>query len=96
MEAVLTANLTGVMPKGSLPQVEINLPDTLDAPVQAGQIIGTARLTAGGTVIAEVPLVASADVARDDFPARWHMYWRNWLGTPVASSTSPQQKCPEA
>ena len=96
VDAVLTADLTGVMPKGSLPQVEIDLPAALDAPVQAGQIIGTARLTAGGTVIAEVPLVASADIARDDFPARWHMYWRNWLGTPMASFTSPQQKSPEA
>jgi D-alanyl-D-alanine carboxypeptidase len=84
VEALLAADLTGVMPKGSLPQVEIGLPDALDAPIQAGQIIGTARMLAGGVVIAEAPLVASADVARDDFPARWHMYWRNWLGTPSA------------
>jgi len=84
VEAILTADLTGVMPKGTLPQVEIDLPDALDAPIQAGQIIGTARLTAGGVVIAETPLVASTDVARDDFPARWLMYWRNWLGTPQA------------
>ncbi len=83
VEALLTSDLTGVMPKGSIPQVEIDLPDALDAPVQAGQIIGTARLTAGGVVVAEAPLVAASDVARDDFPARWHMYWRNWLGTPA-------------
>ena len=84
VEALLTTDLTGVMPKGALPQVEVDLPDTLDAPIQAGQVIGTARLISGGTVIAEVPLAASTDVARDDFPARWLMYWRNWLGTPVA------------
>lgn len=82
-EAVLSADLTGVVAKGSIPQLEINLPDVLDAPIQAGQIIGTARMTAGGAIVAEVPLVAASDVARDDFPARWHMYWQNWLGTPL-------------
>ena len=84
VKACLTADLTGVVPRSSLPQVEIDLPDMLDAPIQTGQIVGTARLTAGGAVIAEVPLAASGDVARDDFPARWLMYWRNWLGTPQA------------
>ena len=84
VEAILSADLTGVVPKGSLPQIEIDLPDSLDAPIEAGQPIGMARLTAGGTIIAEVPLVAAEDVIRDDFPARWLMYWRNWLGTPLA------------
>jgi D-alanyl-D-alanine carboxypeptidase (penicillin-binding protein 5/6) len=84
VKVCLIADLTGVVPKGRLPQVEIDLPDMLDAPIQTGQIVGTARLTAGGAVIAEVPLAASGDVARDDFPARWLMYWRNWLGTPQA------------
>ena len=84
VDAVLSADLTGVVAKGSLPQVEIDLPDTLDAPIQAGQVIGTARLTAGGVVVAEAELLAASDVARDDFPARWQMYWRNWLATPAA------------
>ena len=78
-DATLAADLTGVVPKGSIPQVEIDLPAALDAPIYAGQTIGTARLTAGSTIIAEVQLVAAKDVARDDFPARWLMYWQNWL-----------------
>lgn len=82
VDAVLSADLTGVAAKGTLPQVEIDLPDTLQAPVYAGQIIGAARLTAGGITIAEVPIIAATDIARDDFPARWLMYWQNWLGTP--------------
>ncbi len=84
VDAVLADDLTGVMPKGTLPQVEIDLPQTLDAPIQAGQRIGTARLIANGITIAEVPLIASEDIARDDFPTRWLMYWRNWLGIPHA------------
>ena len=38
-----------------------------------------ARLISGGEVIAEVPLVADADVPRDDFPAHWRRIWENWL-----------------
>ena len=82
VDAVLASDLTGVMPKGTLPQVELELPDVLDAPVAAGQVIGKARLTANGVTIAEADVLAGQDVSRDDFPARWLMYWRNWLGTP--------------
>ena len=82
VDAILSTSLTGVVPKGSIPQIEVDLPATVDAPVQQGQILGTARLVCGGLTIAEVPLVAANDAVRDDFPARWLMYWRNWLGTP--------------
>ncbi len=84
VDVLLSGDLTGVAPKGSIPQIEIDLPDSVDAPVRAGQILGSARLVSGGAVVAEVPLIAAEDVARDDFPARWLMYWRNWLGTPAA------------
>ncbi len=84
VDALLADDLTGVIPKGSIPQVEIDLSDSIEAPVQAGQILGTARLVSNGVTVAEVPLIASDGVARDDFPARWLMYWRNWLGTPAA------------
>ena len=84
VEAILSADLMGVIAKGTVPSVEIDLPDSLDAPVEAGQKLGTARLLSGGLTVAEVDIVAAADVARDDFPARWLMYWRNWLGTPAA------------
>ncbi len=83
VEAVLSADLTGVVAKGSIPQVEIDLPDSLEAPVQKGQVLGTARLLSGGVTMAEASLLASGDAARDDFPSRWLMYWRNWLGTPL-------------
>ncbi len=82
VDAILSADLTGVVHKGQLPQVEIDLPETLDAPLAAGQVIGKARLTANGVTIAEAGILAGQDVERDDFPARWQMYWRNWLGTP--------------
>lgn len=79
VNVVLSEDLTGVVPKGSVARLELLLPDALDAPVLAGQPIGTAQLIAGGEPVAEVSLVAAASVARDDFPARWQMYWQNWL-----------------
>ncbi len=82
VDAALAADLTGVIAKGQIPQVEIDLPDTLEAPVSAGQVLGTARLAAGGLTIAQADIIAAENAARDDFPARWLMYWRNWLGTP--------------
>lgn len=79
VELILAQDLTGVAPKGSLPQVETELPDTLEAPVAAGQPLGSARLICGGETIAEAAIIAGDAVARDDFPARWQMYWQNWF-----------------
>ncbi len=78
VQAVLTADLTGVAPVNSLPHVEIDLPETLDAPVQAGDIIGEVRMVHQEHVLCAVPLAASNTVLRDDFPARWHIFLQGW------------------
>ena len=62
-----------------LAQLEAEGSEDLDAPVIRGTPLGVARLISGGEVIAEVPLVADADVPRDDFPAHWRRIWENWL-----------------
>ena len=59
--------------------MEIDLPDSVHAPVHAGDTLGTVRLVCQGEALCEVRLVASASVRRDDFPARWESYWQNWL-----------------
>lgn len=79
VSVLLSADLSGVVPRGSVPLVETELPDMPEAPVIAGQRLGTARLISGGQVIAEVPLVASDTVHRDDFPSRWERYWQDWF-----------------
>lgn len=76
--AVLTADLTGLVPKSALPDVEINLPETLDAPVKQGQYIGEVRMVCGNEVIATVPLAAAEDVRRDDFASRWEGFVAAW------------------
>ena len=78
VRALVQADLTGLVPHGALPQVEITLPDMLQAPVQAGQALGEVRLTVSGETVAASPLVAGETVPRDDFAARWRHYWRLW------------------
>ncbi len=84
VDAALAEDLTGVVARGSIAQVEIDLPETVEAPITAGQALGRARLVSNGVTVAEAELIAATDVAGDDFPARWLMYWRNWLGPPAA------------
>ena len=76
--AVLTADLTGIIPRDQFPQIEIDLPQSLEAPVQAGDILGEVRMLHGETVLCAVPLAAERDVARDDFASRWETFVRAW------------------
>lgn len=77
--AVLGGDLKGVIRQGTIPTLAIDLPEALEAPVCAGDALGQARLVAGGETVAAVPLVAGETSLRDDFPARWKVYWHHWL-----------------
>ena len=48
-------------------QQTVSLPDTLDAPVCAGDVLGTMTVTSGEDVIAEIPLLAGEDIPRMTF-----------------------------
>lgn len=74
----LTDDLTGIVPRNALPALEIHLPDSLDAPVAAGQIVGEARMTCDGTLLCAVPLAAAANVPRNDFASQWNTLWASW------------------
>ena len=76
--AVLTADLAGVIPRNQFPQIEIDLPQSIEAPVQAGQILGEVRMLHGDTVLCAIPLAAENDVARDAFASRWDTFVRAW------------------
>ena len=52
-------------------QTAIAVDETVQAPVAAGQRIGTMTVTAGEQLIAEIPLVAPEDVAALTFPELW-------------------------
>jgi len=79
LNAVLDRPLSAVLPKGGWPQLEIDLPGELAAGIEKGQVLGEARLTYEGQVIARANL--SADQAA---PARTFRTWLskcavNWL-----------------
>lgn len=74
--------LTGVIPKGGKAEIDIDLPQTLDAPVNCGEQVGTASLVCGGEVITTVPLIAAGNVPRDDPAARLYRLLRHWLLIP--------------
>ncbi len=59
---------------------EIELPDTVEAPVQRGDKIGRIVFkTDSDTVIAECPLVAENDVKRKDFKTTSQMLIKYWI-----------------
>ena len=60
--AVTAESLRGLIPEGSFPSLEIDLPELLAAPVKVGQVLGEARMTVQGETICTVELTASADV----------------------------------
>ena len=71
--------LGGAALRDSLPELVVELPDTLSAPIKRGEVLGKARMVVQGETIAETELIAGADVARDDFPSRFRHYLTLWL-----------------
>ena len=51
-----------LLEKGKTPEQRIELDESVTAPVEAGQQLGTIYVTAGEETIAELPLVASEEV----------------------------------
>ena len=78
VRAVLSADLCCVVDQNALPAVALSLPGSVTAPVSAGQVLGEARLVWQGETLCTVPVVAAQDVPRDDFPARWELFWAAW------------------
>lgn len=76
---VAQGELGGAAPKDSLPALELELPDQLEAPIDRGEVLGLARMVVRGETVAQVPLVAGEAVTRDDFPHRIQHYFSLWL-----------------
>ena len=78
VQPVLPAELPSVLVEksraGTLTQM-VELPDSVAAPLTAGQQIGTMQVCAGEEVVLTVPLCADRDVAK----LRWRDVWRKLL-----------------
>lgn len=68
-EAVLQDAGPLLLPKGDAARAEqeVELTESVEAPVEAGQRLGTLRIRSGEAVVAEMPLVAAAPVPRLTF-----------------------------
>ena len=78
VRAVAAEDVKAPVGKDSWPELVLNLPDTLDAGIQAGDALGTAELIDGGQIVARVPLVAADTVPRQSFRSGWLRLVRCW------------------
>ena len=61
-------------------RTELTLPETLDAPVQRGQTVGSAAIYAGETLLAEAEVRSAADAPQAAFGTALEWLWQSLLG----------------
>lgn len=76
---VAQTDLRAVVPVGTALETARSLPDSVRAPVRAGDVIGTAQLRGGGRVYAQCALVAAVDVERRDLLQELRRLLRRWV-----------------
>jgi D-alanyl-D-alanine carboxypeptidase (penicillin-binding protein 5/6) len=77
----LSAPLAISVERGRYPELKpaMDVPKTLVAPIKKGQVIGKLRVTLGGKLIAERPLIALNEVPQGNFFKRlWHEFLMWW------------------
>lgn len=79
--------LSAAVPVGSRVETVFRLPDALQAPVRAGDVVGTMQMLSGGIVIAQCDLRAAADVEARSLLRSIIRLLRRWTLRPRAAST---------
>lgn len=87
VDIVAADALRAAVAVGSAAETQIDLPQALDAPVRAGDLVGTARIKSGGQVIAECDLVASEDVAERSLARSLRRLMARWVILSQPSAT---------
>lgn len=72
-------NLSAAVSVNSRTETIIDLPEIIQAPVYAGQILGRAQIKSDGVVIAECNLVAAASIEEKSLAQSLRRLIRNWL-----------------
>ena len=78
VSAVAEEALQCAVPIGAPVDVSVSLPKSLDAPVRAGAILGTAAIQCRGETLAQCNLVAARAVERLDIRQAFRRILRNW------------------
>lgn len=79
INAVTACDLSGVIRQGEVPRVEVQLLESLEAPVHQGDIVGKAYLIAGDEVVGTCDLISTEDAVLNDLPTKWQQLLENWL-----------------
>lgn len=80
VEAAVGSGLSMLLRAGQEKQLslEVELPDEVTAPIQAGDALGIVRVKLGDNVIAKLPATAAEDVPMPGLLAGFMMILRNW------------------
>ncbi len=80
VEAAVGAGLSMLMKLGQekLLSLEVELPEEVEAPVQAGDTIGVVRVKLGDQVIAKLPAIAAEDVGMPGLLEGFFLVVKNW------------------
>ena len=79
VSVVTDRSLSVAVAVGSHTETVIDLPESIEAPVRAGDILGKAQIKSDGIVIAECNLVAAGTVEKRDYFQSLKRLLRNWL-----------------
>lgn len=72
------SRLAAAIPKGTVPVLEFDLPETALAGQEEGSVVGEARLVYDGQTLAAVPLVLGETLAQRDYAYELDRVVRNW------------------
>lgn len=77
----LEEDLTLLMNKGEEQQIELQseLPESVSAPVEQGQTIGSVRVVKDGQILTRIPVCAMQSIARADWMDGLGRVMRNWF-----------------
>ena len=78
VRVVASSDVSGPVRFNTWPDLLLELPDSLDAGLKKGDVIGTARLTDNGQTLITVPLVAAESVLERSFQYGWRRLVGQW------------------
>ncbi len=79
VRAIASQDVAGPVPLDAWPDLILDLPDSLEAGVQKGQVIGTASLKDQGEILVTVPLVAAEAVPKRTFRTGIDRIFTVWI-----------------